>query len=258
MSQDNIKIVDMNDKFVGYTGFKKALNLVTKKRALQLDEFTIKLQFKPRGYTEVEEGKRPEDYMIRAECSVCDYSEEGDESDMTALFHIFVVPSEFVRKYPIEIRKQQRCHKKVMICDNCNNKYNALISEQKKKIYKELQIEKDSTMTRVKILSKLVIKYPKDSPRYDESKQNYKLKKISELLKIRVEDLTMKQIENMATKSEYLNIGDFETPEEFIVDKYITENKLMEFEKIWVNLFMTLNPQNLPLLWKKENLIYDT
>jgi uncharacterized CHY-type Zn-finger protein len=240
---DNVKIYDSDNKFVGFTSFQKANWLIKKNLAVAQNDVTITINFVPRKYLIVDDNSI-EEYKVQNKCVVCGLSEEETKSEYTELNHIFIVPMVFIRKYPLEIRKNQRSTKKIIICIKCNNLYSKYIMKKKNEMIDKFGITKNNNITKAKIFAKSILKLDTEDKRYLN-----KINSIEQLLNIKITQQS--DITNILSLCEYIGIDDKLTPEEYIVHHYIKQDKLDEFEQIWIHYFLEImKPLFLPKLWK--------
>jgi hypothetical protein len=164
------------------------------------------------------------------------------------LNHIFIVPIEFVKQYPLDVRKNQRSTKKIIICEDCNSRFCRYVTEKRRELYAKHNITLDTTINRAKLLARSILRYKSDKDRNDFHENN----KIRDLERLTKTTVTDQDIQKYAVQVEYKNIGDKSTPAEYIVSLYLEKDKLKDFEDTWVNLFLDkMKPQYLPKLWKE-------
>lgn len=252
---DNIMIIDKDNKFVGYTSIKKGNWFVKKKLGEYRDEKTLQIFFEPKRYPKTNNAN---EYKIDNKCVVCGY--EDDEKDelnkeYTSLNSVFIVPSEFIKKYPLEIRQNQRTIKKIILCETCTGKYNKLQKKNKLDLYEKYKLYYDYELSHINKLCKQIL-------------ANRRGKKIKD-----IEDTLIKNLKKYFNEKEitediirnysiippsrfYKNLNGKDSPEEYIIEQYINTNKLQDFESIWIELFLTeMKPQFLLKNWKE--LVFD-
>ena len=241
---DNIQIVDKDNKFVGYTSVRKSLWFVKKNLGEFIDEKLLQIYFTPKKYPDINNAT---EYKIENLCVVCGYNEyEIDENNenyaYTILNHTFVVPSEMVKLYPNEVRKKQRSTKKIIICDTCLSKYDKIKNDKKNELYKQYNITLDKSIVNLKKL----IKTYKSNKQVDKSEC---IKQIEKIINKRFSD---NDINTYLQINPYKNIDNMKHPDEYIVNSYIRQNKLNDFESIWVELFLEkMQPKFLLKNWKE-------
>jgi hypothetical protein len=198
----------------------------------------IRLNFEPKGKRD------PNDlYSICAKsnnCVVC------NDSDITVLTKHHIVPSEYRKFFPVEI-KSRSCHDIVPICRKHHDDYEAEADKFKQKIAEDYDVEfnhkkfDDDVVTALR-LAKVLLIHPCTVPvnRLEQIRTDFV--KYSGIVNITDETVSEFILEHKNHKSK--------THGEQVVEKVIKEGKLYEFVVMWRKHFVdTMNPQYLPKYW---------
>ena len=216
---------------------------------IQEDSFTIKLLFNTKG-----PGRIDDPYFLQYmynRCVVC-----GSENRLTR-HHI--VP--FCYKKFFDDNIKSHCHYDVMLlCINCHEKYEHQSIKLKKEIAEKYKIpfegkgiKTDIRMAKAKKAAFAIINYKEKLPK----------NRLEELLNIIKDYLQKEYIEdfdlNEISKLDPLNMDEYISQGEMVVEKLKDLKELEEFIKMWRKHFiLKMNPQFLPDYWEADRGIQKT
>ena len=232
---DNCKILSPDGSFLGYCNQRRLDMYIKKNLGSLVEDKTVQLNYEPK-IRDLDDFTRKMNnpyYFepLKSQCVVC--------SSANHLIFFHLIPKDYRKWFP-ENKKTHNNKDVMLLCEKCHQYYGYYLNKLRDDFLRVYNIKLDQNL-------KTVRNYAKKLLLHDFNEDHRYFAKITEHLGHKP---THEDLEKLSNLSPYIGINECSSPCEYIVKRYISKDKITDFEEIWRNYFVeVMEPKFLPEGW---------